>query len=115
MFINHQGIKNPTVTLEGITGQKTLNLSLCGFISKHLTFMGNNPIPKSYYLLLQSMLKVFSLFNLQAQFDGDEMSEVWIQCTCCNKKSLSGETNITCFIKTVVLHHVGLSWMIVMK
>ena len=31
------------------------------------------------------MLKVCSLFKIQALFDGDALSEVWIQCTCCKK------------------------------
>ena len=47
--------------------------------------MRNNVIPQSDYLLFQSNIKVFYMFKIQVQFNGDELSEVWIQCTCCNK------------------------------
>ena len=39
-----------------------------------LTFTGHNFIPQSDDPLLQSMLKVFSLFKIQVQFDGEELS-----------------------------------------
>ena len=42
-------------------------------ISRFLTFTGNNVKPKSDYPLLQSMLKLFSLFKIQVQLDGDEI------------------------------------------
>ena len=72
------------------------------------------------------MLKVFSLFKLQVQFDGDEMSEVWIQCTCCNKfvhshisdikqDNFTKKQILTVLIKAVMFHHVGIYWMIEMK
>ena len=32
------------------------------------------------------MLKVFSLFKIQGQCYNDELSEILIRCTCCNKK-----------------------------
>ena len=64
------------------------------------------------------MLKVFSLFKVQFKFDTDEVTDICIQCNHCNK-------NVTCqfsetvtinillvFIKSVVFHHVGLSWMV---
>ena len=50
-----------------------------------LTFTGNNVILQSDHPLLQSMIKLFSLFKIQVKFDDDELSEVWIQCTCCKK------------------------------
>ena len=49
-----------------------------------LTFTVNDIEPQSYYTLLQSMLKVFSLFQIKFQSDGDELSEFFIQFTCCN-------------------------------
>ena len=89
-----------------------------------LTFMGTNVNPKSDILLFQSMLKVFYLFKIKFQFYDDELSEVWIYCTCCNKNStvifLTPNSNLQrkillVFIKSAVFHHVGISWMIVTK
>ena len=50
--------------------------------------------PQSEYLLFKSILKLFSLFKLQVEFDGDELSEVCTMCTCCNK-------NVHCLIYEV--------------
>ena len=63
-------------------------------------------------------MKVFSLLIFQYQFDNDEVTGVWIMCTHCNKLvhfSLSETVTIDIlpvFIKAIVFHHVGLSWMI---
>ena len=43
-----------------------------------LTFTVNNVNPQSDYQLFLSMLKVFSMFELQVQCYGDELSEVCI-------------------------------------
>ena len=72
------------------------------------------------------MIKVFYLFKLQVKFDGDEILEVWIQCTCCNKcfhchisyikhGNFIKKQILPVFIKYVVFNHVGLSWMIEME
>ena len=61
-------------------------------------------------------MKVFTLFTLQFQFDGYELSEVWIQCTCCNKcfhchiydikqSNFTKKKMLPVFIKAVEFHH----------
>ena len=67
------------------------------------------------------MLKVFSFFKIKVQFDSDEFTDVFIQCNCSNKpvtqeRSEAVMTDILpVFIKSVVFHNVGLSWMIETK
>ena len=84
-----------------------------------LKFTVNNVITQSDYPLLQSMLKVYFLFKLQVQFDGDELSEVWIQCTCCNcfvhfhisdvkQGNFIMKKILRVFIKAAVFHHVDI-------
>ena len=65
------------------------------------------------------MLKVFPFFKVK--FDKYELTEVSIQCNRCNK-TVTGELYETAninilpiFIKGVMFHHVGLSWMIPTK
>ena len=48
------------------------------FCQDILTFTVNNVNPQSDYQLFLSMLKVFSMFELQVQCYGDELSEVCI-------------------------------------
>ena len=88
-----------------------------------LTFRGNIVEPQSDYPLLQSTINVFSLFKLQVKFDGDELSQSWIHFSCCKKvvhcqiyevkqSNFTRKKILPVFIKAIVLHHVGLSWMI---
>ena len=67
-----------------------------------------------------------SLFKLQVKFDDDELSKVWIQCNSFNKYvichisgikqgSFKNKMILPVFIKAVVFHHVGISWMIATK
>ena len=84
-----------------------------------LTFTVNNVYPQSEYLLLQSMFNVFYLLKVQVQFDEDELSEVWIICTCSNKfvhyhisevkyEFTTNKEILTVLIKAVVFHHVSI-------
>ena len=50
-----------------------------------LTFTGNNVEPQYDYPLLQPMIKVFYLFKIQFKFDGDEVLEVFIELSLCNR------------------------------
>ena len=72
------------------------------------------------------MLKLFSLFKIKSQFDGDELSTFLIQCTCCNKFDnchisdvkqdfFTKKGILPVFIKDFVFRHIGISWMIVKK
>ena len=94
-------------------------MSLSSLFQEILTLTGNNVITQSYYPLLQSMVRVFSLFKLKVQFDGDELSEVWIQYTCCKtffhrqisdvkQGNFAKKTIFPVFIKAVLFHHAGI-------
>ena len=81
-----------------------------------------NNIPEySYFPLLKSFLKVFSLFEVQFQFDNNVVTEVCIKCNSCNKivTCQISETVmidiLPSFIKDAVFHHVGLPGMIETK
>ena len=50
-----------------------------------LSFTAMNIPEQPDYLLLQSMVKVFSLFKSQLQLDSYEVTGVWIWCNRCNK------------------------------
>ena len=84
-----------------------------------LTFTGNNFNPQLYYPLFQSMIKMFYLFKVQVQFDGDELSEFWIQCTFCQNNvhchisdikhsNFTKKKILPVFIKDLIFNHVGL-------
>ena len=63
------------------------------------------------------MLKVFYLLKVQFQFDDDEVTDVCIQCNCCNKTvtyQFSETATIEilpAFTKAVVFHYVVLLCM----
>ena len=71
------------------------------------------------------MLKLFSLFKIQDQFDGYECQKsLYSELVATNlftfrflksKRIFHKKINLTYFIKAVVFHHVSLSWMIETK
>ena len=72
------------------------------------------------------MLKVYSLFKIQIQFDDDKLSELRIMCTCCNnfshcciskvKQSFFTKKEILpVFSKAGMFHHVGISRMYLIR
>ena len=70
------------------------------------------------YPILISMLKVFSLFMVPYQFEKYSVTVVWIKCTKFKNKFTcqfpkTVKTNILHFlVKSVVFHHLSLSWLI---
>ena len=58
------------------------------------------------------MRKVFYLFKARFLFDNDEMTHITIKYICCNK---TFNIKFSSFTKSVVFHHVGLSWPIQTK
>ena len=67
------------------------------------------------------MIKIFYFFKIKFRFAKDEVLYFSIQCNCCNKTVICKFSETTTiyilpfFIKTIVLYHVGLSWMILTK
>ena len=50
------------------------------------SYMTNNMIHHTDYLILKSTLKVFSLFMVQFEFENTKVRVVWIKYTNFNKK-----------------------------
>ena len=74
----------------------------------------------------KSTIRVYSLFKIQVPYDGDEMSDFFIKCTCCKKIvscQISGAKQdfftrkeiLPVFIKDAVFCHIGITWMIATK
>ena len=82
-----------------------------------LVFLTEN----SVYLLLQSMIKVFSFLKVKFQFSKDEVREVSVKYNIFNKAvTCKFSENVTIdilpiFIKAAVFYHVDLSWRIKTK
>ena len=83
--------------------------------------MAKNATEQPDYQPLKSIRKVFSLFKFRFKFDHKEVTDVSIQFNPYNKTVTYQffETVTICiltvYIKAVVFHHVGLSWMIETK
>ena len=79
-----------------------------------LSYTESNMINQSNRFILQSILKVFSFFMVQYQYEYNEVTGVWIQCTNCKKLTPCPvyETVtidiIPVFIKAVSFRQVGL-------
>ena len=74
--------------------------------------------------LTSSLLKMFSMFEIRLSFGDDDLEEKKLKCINLKKeKGLNAETGfkdfydevITQFVLNVMLHHVGMSWIISAK
>ena len=94
---------------------------MCFLFQNVLSFKAKNIPENSYYPLLKSIIKVFSFFIVQFEFSKYEATKVLIQCNNFSKsENFELYETVTIdilivFIKDIVFHNVGLSWMILTK
>ena len=76
---------------------------------------------QDYKGLISSLLKMFSMFEIRLSFGGEDLDTLSIKCINCKREiGLNPETSftwvydeiVTKFVLNVMLHHVGMSWII---
>ena len=68
--------------------------------------------------LISSLLKLFAMFDFRLIYDRDKVGDIAIRCTSCKKErclylgNSTLEEMINKFVLNVIMHHVGMSWII---
>ena len=69
--------------------------------------------------LISSLLKAFSMFELRLNYKEGNLDVIYIRCINCKRetdsflKNATFDEMITKFVLNKILHHVGMSWVII--